>query len=171
MFVYYQERVLEKDVDLDNGAQIRDGVKACHKVGVCSEKLWPYDIARFAHKPSTLAYVNASTRLISEYQRVLDLNSMCARLAEGFPVIFGFTVYESFESDEVARTGYVSLPSSGEKMLGGHAVLAVGYDDNAQRVLVRNSWGPHWGMKGYFLLPYDYLKSRQLSDDFWTIRK
>jgi C1A family cysteine protease len=91
-------------------------------------------------------------------------------LAAGYPFVFGFTVYESFESASVAKTGVVPYPSTGEKVLGGHAVLAVGYDDASQRFIVRNSWGPGWGMKGYFTIPYSYLTDNNLSDDFWTIR-
>ena len=91
-------------------------------------------------------------------------------LAEGFPFVFGFTVYESFESQQVSKTGKVYMPKKNEKVLGGHAVLAVGYNDKDKRFTVRNSWGTGWGMKGYFTMPYDYLASRYLSDDFWTIR-
>ena len=92
-------------------------------------------------------------------------------LAAGFPFVFGFSVYESFESPEVAKTGVVPMPSGNEQLLGGHAVLCVGYDDASARFLVRNSWGTGWGMAGYFTIPYDYLADRDLSDDFWTLRK
>jgi len=63
------------------------------------------------------------------------------------------------------------MPKAGERMVGGHAVLAVGYDDAAKRFILRNSWGTKWGMQGYFTMPYDYLANRNLSDDFWTIRR
>jgi C1A family cysteine protease len=95
---------------------------------------------------------------------------MRACLAEGYPFVFGFAVYDSFESEEVAKTGIVNLPVAGDRMLGGHAVLAVGFDDTVQRFIVRNSWGSGWGMAGYFTIPYAYLTNRDLSDDFWTIR-
>ena len=91
-------------------------------------------------------------------------------MAEGYPFVFGFTVYESFESEEVARTGEVAMPGPGEKAIGGHAVLAMGYDDAHRRFLVRNSWGTDWGEKGHFTMPYAYLTDSNLSDDFWTIR-
>jgi C1A family cysteine protease len=105
------------------------------------------------------------------YQRVVrSLPQLRGCLAEGFPFIFGFTVYESFESDAVASTGVAPMPGPGERVLGGHAVLAVGYDDADQRFLVRNSWGTKWGNGGYFTMPYAYLTERNLSSDFWTLR-
>ena len=105
------------------------------------------------------------------YQRVpraIDQFRGC--LAAGFPFVFGFSVYESFESRTVARTGEMPMPRMRESLLGGHAVLAVGYDDDTGRFLARNSWGPRWGLGGYFTMPYDYLLDAGLSDDFWTIR-
>jgi C1A family cysteine protease len=91
-------------------------------------------------------------------------------LASGYPFVFGFTVYESFESQQVAKSGHAPMPASGEKVLGGHAVVAVGYDDASQWFIVRNSWGTGWGMAGYFTLPYAYLSQPGLSSDYWTIR-
>jgi C1A family cysteine protease len=171
LFVYYQERVIEGTVGTDAGAEIRDGVKACANVGVCAESLWPYKISRFRNKPTKAAYADAATRKISEYQRVTDLVALRTALAGGIPVVFGFSVYESFESDAVARTGIVPMPGPKEKMLGGHAVLAVGYDDGAKTVIVRNSWGVGWAAAGYCFMPYAYVADRNLSDDFWVIRK
>jgi C1A family cysteine protease len=105
------------------------------------------------------------------YQRLVqNLNQMRGCLAAGFPFVFGFTVYESFESQEVADTGVMPMPASGEKVLGGHAVLVVGYDDASERFRVRNSWGTGWGQAGYFTMPYAYLTDSGLSSDFWTLR-
>jgi C1A family cysteine protease len=84
--------------------------------------------------------------------------------------VIGFSVYDSFESDAVAKTGVMPMPGPAEKMLGGHAVLVVGYDDSEQRFIVRNSWGKGWGQAGYFTMPYAYLTEANLSDDFWTVR-
>jgi C1A family cysteine protease len=106
------------------------------------------------------------------YQRLdsSNLNQLKGCIASGYPFVFGFTVYDAFESQEVAKTGVLNMPGPKEKVQGGHAVLAVGYDDAAQRFTVRNSWGKDWGIKGYFTIPYSYLTTTDLADDFWTIR-
>ncbi len=171
LFVYYNERAIENTVNSDSGAQLRDGIKTLAKQGVCSEKKWPYQISKFKNKPTPACYTEAATHLITSYQRVQTLNDMRACLAAGYPFVFGFTVYESFESQQVASTGVVPMPASGERVLGGHAVVAVGYSDADQRFIVRNSWGPKWGQAGYCTMPYDYLTNSQLSGDMWTIRR
>lgn len=167
LFVYYQERFIEKTIKTDSGAIIRDGVKICQKIGVPIEVLWPYSVAKFTHRPSKAAYTNAAQRKIAKYKRVEDLEDMLHCLSEGKPVVFGFSVYESFESAKLAKTGIMTYPKKSEKMLGGHAVLAVGYDLDKQRMLVRNSWGEDWGLKGYFWMPFEVLDNRDMSDDFW----
>jgi C1A family cysteine protease len=171
LFIYYNERVVEHSVKSDSGAMIRDGIKTLKKDGVCSEKKWPYVTSKFAVKPGPACYKEGLQHQIVSYQRILTLDQMRACLAEGFPFVFGFTVYEGFESQQVARTGTVQMPKSAERVMGGHAVLAVGYNDAKKRFTVRNSWGADWGMKGYFTMPYAYLANRNLSDDFWVIRR
>jgi C1A family cysteine protease len=171
LFVYYNERVVENTVDFDSGATLRDGIKTLKKWGVCIEKICPYIIAKFTQKPSKQDYQDGKNHQIQIYMRITTIDQMKQCLADGFPFVFGFTVYDSFESDAVKKTGKVDLPKPSEKVLGGHAVCCVGYDDKIQRFIVRNSWGNKWGMKGYFTMPYQYLADRNLSDDFWTIRK
>ena len=171
LFIYYNERVIEHSVKSDSGAMIRDGIKTLKKQGVCSERKWPYVVSKFAVKPGPACYQEGLEHQILSYQRIVTLDQMRACLAEGFPFVFGFTVYESFESQHVARSGVVPLPQAGERVMGGHAVLGVGYDDAERRFIVRNSWGANWGLKGYFTMPYAYLGDRDLSDDFWVIRR
>ncbi|MFZ4399415.1 MAG: C1 family peptidase [Bacteroidales bacterium] len=171
LFIYYNERVIEGTVCLDAGATIRDSIKAVATNGVCPESLWKYTISKFKVKPSSACYTAATKHKALKYLRVnRNLIEMKKCLADGFPFIFGFTVYENFESEEVAKTGMALMPSKSEKSLGGHAVMAVGYNDNKGAFLVRNSWGKDWGLGGYFYLPYDYFTNSNLSDDFWTIR-
>ena len=171
LFIYYNERVIEHSVSDDSGAMIRDGIKSLVKQGVCSEAKWPYAVSKFAVKPSAACYKDAADHQVTSYARLQTVDEMRACLASGYPFVFGFTVYESFESDKVAKTGILPMPKPKEKMAGGHAVLAVGYDDGTKRFMARNSWGPHWGIGGYFTIPYDYLADRNLSDDIWTIRR
>lgn len=171
LFIYYNERVMEHTVKIDNGAEIRDGIKSVNKEGVCPEKMLPYDITKFAVKPGTACYKEALKHQALSYQRVTrKIEQMKGCLADGFPFVFGFTVYDSFESDAVAKTGILNMPKKKEGVAGGHAVVAVGYNDTSKRFIVRNSWGTDWGLEGYFTMPYDYLTEANLSDDFWTIR-
>ncbi len=170
LFVYYNERVMEGTVKEDAGAMIRDGVKSLVNQGVCSEKQWPYTTSKFAQQPSAACVKAALKRKVISYHRLLSLQDMKKCLAEGYPFVFGFSVYEGFETPNVAKTGMLELPQPGERQLGGHAIMAVGYTDSTQRLLIRNSWGNDWGLKGYFTMPYSYASNSNLSDDFWTIR-
>jgi C1A family cysteine protease len=171
LFIYYNERVIEGTVASDNGATIRDGIKSVATLGDCPETTWPYDIRKFATKPPPAAFKEAIKYKAVQYQRVArNQNQMKGCLASGFPFVFGFSVYDGFETEEMAKTGVLDMPASSETLRGGHAVLAVGYDDATRRFIVRNSWGPKWGMGGYFTMPYGYLMDDGLSDDFWTIR-
>lgn len=126
---------------------------------------------QFAVRPSPPCYKIARTHPAVSYSRVdQDVSQLKACLAAGYPFVFGITVYESFESDAVAHSGVIPMPGDGETALGGHAVMAAGYDEASARFLVRNSWGSDWGMGGYFAIPYAYLTDGNLADDFWTVR-
>lgn len=172
LFVYYGERVLEGTTKEDSGAYIRDGVKVLAQKGVSTEALCPYNVAKFKNKPASKAYTDAKKRKIAEYIRITTgLQGIKENVAAGYPVAFGFTVYSSFMTQHVADTGIMPMPAKNEAVEGGHAVLVVGYDDAKNAVLVRNSWGPDWGLKGYFWMPYAYISNANLCDDFWTIRK
>jgi C1A family cysteine protease len=171
LFIYYNERVIEGTVDSDSGAQLRDGIKTVAKQGGPPEKLWPYDISKFENKPPASVYkVATKSTIVLYHSLVQNLTQMKGCLAEGYPFVYGFTAYDSFESPAVAKSGVVPMPGPGESVVGGHAVLAVGYNDSERRFIVRNSWGAGWGMKGYFTVPYSYLTDPNLANDFWTVR-
>jgi len=171
LFIYYNERAMEGHTDADTGAAIRDGIKSINKKGVCDEALWPYDVSTFTQKPSAVCYKEAKKERALKYHKVDQTESAMkhALWAEGQPVVFGFTVYESFETEEVAKTGDMPMPADGEKALGGHAVMCVGFDDDDQVFIIRNSWGSEWGDEGYFRMPYAYLTDPDCANDFWLV--
>ena len=171
LFIYYGERLIGGTVKSDAGAQLRDGIKVVAK-GVPAESEWPYDISQFTKTPPKTAYA-AATDIALSYKR-LSRDSKLTQFrsilgVDNRPFVFGFSVYESFETEAVATTGVVPMPALSETVVGGHAVLAVGYDDSKSVVKVRNSWGMEWGDKGHFYLPYAYFTARGLSGDFWAI--
>lgn len=144
--------------------------------GVCPEADYPYHIVNYRKKPSDIAYQNARSHIIKNTSSV-KTNSVSFKisLSNGFPVVFGFNVYDSFQTFDVAKNGIMPMPVFGEKILGGHAVLAVGYDDNMKSkgytgfFLVRNSWGSAWGLNGYFWMPYDFVNRSEDCADSWII--
>lgn len=170
LFAYYNARVVENSAGSDSGAALRDVIASLASQGVCQESDWPYDPAQFAVRPTDACYAEAANAKISVYARLTTLDDMLVCLASGHPFVFGFTVYQSFESKEVAATGIVNMPGSAESALGGHAVCAVGYDQDAARFIIRNSWGPDWGQAGYFTMPFDYVTNTNLADDIWAVQ-
>lgn len=171
LFIYYYERLLEGTVNYDSGAYIRDGIRATNRWGAPLESLWPYDISKFRMAPSSVAVNDAARRTVTRYERAIDFNACIDALANGYPVVIGFSVYNSFMSPSVSRTGMMPYPNTRtEPLLGGHAVLLVGYNNATQRFIVKNSWGTNWGDKGYFYMPYDVIKNPQMSSDFWVIK-
>ncbi len=181
LMAYFLGHVPEATQDVDAGAMIADVIKGVAKYGLSKETLWPYDIAKFAQRPSLDAFADAKDlpSKIKAYQRVPTLQALKNALVAGLPVVFGFSVPESFESPDVERTGWVGMPSPMERMIGGHAVVAVGFDDRPQStkdsppvpyVWVRNSWSDQWGISGYFRMDQRWFTDpRRLTDDAWAI--
>jgi C1A family cysteine protease len=170
LFIYYYERLILGTVNYDSGAYIRDGIKATNKYGASLESLWPHDIRKFRQEPITEAKNDALNRKVTRYERVNDFNGCIDALTNGYPIIMGFRVYDSFMSKNVARTGIMPYPNTKrEKLLGGHAVLLVGYDKRKKVFIARNSWGTNWGDKGYFYMPFDIVKPN-MSSDYWIIK-
>jgi C1A family cysteine protease len=171
--MYYNARLLlgPEYATQDSGARLRDVFKSLNAQGARPEDHWPYVIPKFAQAPQP-ALDPASEKLI-QYERVAqDETALRTALAGGHPVVFGITVYDSFMSDQVAKTGTVPLPGPNEAAQGGHAILLVGYytSGKQRRFKFRNSWGPGWGRKGYGSLPAEYVLDPQLASDFWIVK-
>jgi len=170
LFIYYYERLLLGTVNYDSGAYIRDGIKATNHYGTSLESYWPYDIRKFKQEPITEAKTDALKRKVTRYERVENFNGCIDALSNGFPVIMGFHVYTSFMSASVARTGNMPYPNTKrERLLGGHAVLLVGYDKRKKVFIARNSWGTSWGDRGYFYMPFNVVNP-SMSSDYWIIK-
>lgn len=171
LFIYYYERVIENTVSIDAGAEIRDGIKVLAAQGIPSEDAWIYDTTQFATKPSDYA-ISCGKKLTSlRYESLDNTNKqlLVNALLQGLPIVFGVTVYTSFMSDYVAATGIVPYPGKDETVEGGHCMVIVGYSQQYDAFIVRNSWGVHWGQDGYCRIPAAYLCNPDLATDFWVV--
>lgn len=178
LFIYYWERFMEGTLNEDSGAQIRDGLKVIAKYGAPPEDGWPYDITKFTQEPPAPEEARGQTNLVTNYAKVLQaLPSIKQFLYNGYPIVFGFSVYDSFESDQVAQTGNMPYPQPAEEQQGGHAIAATGWDDDyvppptpgvqPGGLEIRNSWG-EWGDHGHFWMPTQIALNPGLSSDFWV---
>lgn len=178
--IYYGERVIEGTVDSDAGAFIRDGIKVVAKIGAGPEDLWPYDISKFKDTPPPEYFAAAQKDLALIYARAtLTIHSIKTLIYNGFPVVFGFSVYSSFEQSENMSQGLMPMPAHGENMIGGHCTVWTGWDDTLSipspagtttgAMETRNSWGPNVHDHGYFWMPFPFVTGGDCSDA-WTIR-
>lgn len=171
LFIYYYERLLLGTVNYDSGAYIRDGIKATNHYGASLESLWPHDISKFRQEPILEAKTDALNRKVTRYERVTNFNQCIDALTNGYPIIMGFHVYSSFMSACVAKTGVMPYPNTKrERLLGGHAVLLVGYNKRESVFIARNSWGTNWGERGYFYMPFNVVTNTSMSSDYWIIK-
>jgi C1A family cysteine protease len=166
LFLYYEERVMMGTVNQDSGATITYGMNVLDETGIATDESAPYDISVFKVKPSAEAYKSAAEFKLHTGVQLSNLNDVKTALAAGQPVAFGFRVYDSFR--KIGADGVMPVPAAGERLLGGHAVLAVGYDDEKKALKVRNSWGAKWGDAGYFYMPYEVATTS--ARDFWTAK-
>jgi C1A family cysteine protease len=206
IFEYFERRAFGKHIDAsrlflykatrnllhwtgDTGAFLRTTMGAMVLFGVPPEEYWPYAVADYEKEPPAFCYAFAQNYKAISYYR-LDpsgisktalLTNIKTNLAGGLPSMFGFTVYGSYT--QANTTGKIPYPTKGEKIIGGHAVVAVGYDDSVKikntftgatetkgALLIRNSWGPGWGSNGYGWLPYEYVL-KGLAVDWWSMIK
>lgn len=170
LFIYYNTRLLEGTVNYDSGAYLRDGIKSCYTWGAAKESVWPYNTRQYTVRPPLNAYNDAVKYKLTQYQRVLDFNGVKNALALNYPVVAGFLVYSSFLGSGVASNGMMPVPNpKREQLLGGHAIVIVGYNDARKVFICKNSWGPKWGDKGYFYMPYAVMQNPQMVSDMWLI--
>jgi len=187
LYLYYKERELEGNIGEDSGATMRSICKALQKYGVCDEKLWKYIIKNFAVTPSVEADLDAAKHKINAYKALKSVDQIKQYIALNLlPAIMGIAIYDSFESNEVSKTGIVPMPDTKtESQLGGHAIEIVGYKDTESLsknknllskllgkssskgyFICRNSWLSSWGDKGYFYLPYEFW-DKKIAYDAW----
>ena len=203
---YYERRAYGKHIDAsrlflykttrnllnwkgDTGAYLRSTMEALVLFGVPPESYWPYDVARFDDEPNAFLYALGSNYQALKYYR-LDppgtskaslLTHIKTNLAAGLPAFFGFTVYSSYTQASVANQGAIPFPTGADRVVGGHAIVVVGYDDSrvirntnpgatptTGALLIRNSWGSGWGQGGYGWLPYEYVL-KGLAVDWWSL--
>jgi len=187
LFLYKATRNLLQKTG-DYGAYIRTTIMALVLFGVVPEKYWKYDIEKYDQEPDSFCYAFAQSYKTAQYFR-LDLtkdnstsdtlNQIKTSLAAKIPAIFGCSIYSSIYEAE-SNGGKIPFPSEKDKFEGGHALMAVGYDDGIEienpadkkqttgAILIRNSWGKEWGDSGYGWLPYEYVL-KGLAVDWWTI--
>ncbi len=182
LFLYYNERVIEGNVDKNAPVEIRDGIKAAVKYGVCNYDIWPYAIDKYTVKPPETAFETAqSCKAIQYHSLDIEIETLKNCLSEGVPFVFGFALPKSFTKypGGCSETGMMTMPDENEERMGGHAVAAFGYNDKLQCFLVRNSWSMYWGKKGYFYMPYDFVtgtynkgdKKQTNTFSFWAISR
>jgi C1A family cysteine protease len=170
LFIYWNARDYIGETRQDAGCFIRDAIKGMARYGTPYEKTWPFDQRYVTLQPNKKAYDEAEKHQILKYYRISETDRVYQvqyALSQGFPVVFGMKIFESFE--KTGRDGKVPVPNpAGEEFLGGHAMCIEGYDP--ERFIVENSWGKNWGDAGYALVPKEVVESPSLSSDYWVIQ-
>jgi C1A family cysteine protease len=188
LFLYYGARYLGGYFPGDNGAEIRNVIGALAVFGGPPEMFWPYDEAQVDEVPPNPCFAFGQSFQAMQYYRLdpagIKTNKLLydirLHLSNQIPVIFGFTCYSSM--DQPVKEGEIPYPAANERVVGGHAVVIAGYDNNkviinpfnksktSGALLIRNSWGTDWGVRGYGWLPYEYVL-KGLAADFWVLLK
>lgn len=170
LFVYYNVRNMEGNVNEDSGAQIRNVLKSINTHGACYEKTWPNNITQFAEKPTPSCYKEGKDHRTIRYERITqDITHIKYAIQSGFPVVFGLSVFESIEQKSVIKFGIIPFPLNGSKKIGNHCAICCGWDDSRRLFTIMNSWGTNWGDNGYGYISYDYLSNPNFARDFWKI--
>jgi len=165
LYVYWNERACNNTTKSDAGSSIRNSIKTTARFGVASDPLWPYVVEKYTTKPPQECYNFATKHKVLAYHRLQkDVQQIKKAISLEHTVNFGFSLTESFE--KTGSDGIIPVPSG--KVLGGHAVVICGYDDDKKEFTVQNSWGNTWGDKGFFYMSYDFAVSPYCTD-FWVI--
>jgi C1A family cysteine protease len=168
--LYFDGRTIENTVKEDSGLTIRDGIKCAADTGVAVEPLWPYNIDRFKQKPFPRVYTNALRFRALTYKRVNpDAGSIKSAIASGWPVVFGFNVFNQFLGTQCASDGMVAIPGNNEAPVGGHCTILVGYGQRPGYITSQNSWSSAWGDHGDCYFPEQFLEEQ--ASDFWIVTK
>lgn len=169
LFIYYNVREIENTIEMDSGGSLTDTIEAVKKYGAPDESLWAYIQGKFTMKPDDAAYVSAKPDTVIQAYACETVDDIKLAVANKFPVAIGLLLHQSFESPQVAQTGIVPLPTDADPILGGHALVVVGYSDSRQCFIVRNSWGESWGDHGHCYVPYAYFTPDR-AFDFWVVQ-
>lgn len=165
LFIYYNTRLIEGNLNEDSGGYIATGIDSLVKYGACAESLWTYNPDDFMTPPPASCYKDAEKRKITSYKQLSGVNDIIDALANGIPVAFGMAVYDGF-MDLDRFSSVVQMPYTDEPVTGGHAMCMVGYDLPKKLFLAKNSFGTSWGNRGYCWIPFAY--AREDIFDIWV---
>lgn len=159
LFVYHNARLFEtRRPLLDSGVYIRDAIRAVKKFGICAESVWPYNTQYLSITPTEESYKDAKTRTIDSYYKCRDFEDILDALNNDVPVVTAIKTYSNFTKLGWTGTSKLTLPESKDLDIGGHAVALVGYNTETKELIAKNSFGPLWGDKGYFYIPFEYAE-------------
>lgn len=176
LFTYYATRKIENRINLDRGATMRGALKSVATYGVVNESDWPYDVTKWRTDPGQAVFDLAANNQAIQYFRIPDGNitQMKQCLADGFPFVFGMSLYRQFQSKQALKDGIVTVPSTIGGTIGGHALTVMGWKliRGKEYFICQNSWGTAVGDQGFWYVPTAYMTKfkNKLAWDFWTIR-
>jgi len=165
LFIYYNERKMINQENVDQGAYIHHGVKSMQQ-GACLEYLFPFDTNKLFISPDDQCYKEALKHTATSIEISSDyVNQFKISLSKNIPIVCGILVYESFKSKQVGQTGIVPMPNKNEKLLGGHAICIIAFDQETKLFTFQNSWSSSWGSNGFGQISYDYINNPDLTAD------